>query len=138
MSRWLRTLPALVLTAFLVVPTPGSAGSAESVDGADEILAAERLQWRSEVNDARDDVEAAYERQRKALAAYENMRHRRKKRGAAKRAILDELANAEAEIPKAEERYQTLLEAARTAGVPPGWLRDLRPPSPAAPADPAD
>ena len=135
MSCWPRMLPALVLAALLAGPALGS----ESGDSSEEeTLAAERLQWRSAVNDARDEVEAAYERQRKALAAYENMRHRRKKRGAAKRAILDELTDAEAGIPKAEERYRALLEDARTAGVPPGWLRDLRPPSPAAPVDPAE
>jgi septal ring factor EnvC (AmiA/AmiB activator) len=132
-ARRVGTLGLLLVVALVVPALPGWS----SADEAEESLAADRKQWRSDLRDARAEVDAAHARQRRALNAYKSMRHRRKKRGEAKREVLEELRASEADIPKAEAKLEALRGSARSAGVPPGWLRGLDSPrpTPAASAD---
>ncbi len=92
-----------------------------------------REAWQKRIDEARDELAQARARHEAALAAYRDLRHRRRARGARKQAALKERSEAEAALDEAERRLEELLQQARRAGVPPGWIRDASQPNPAAP-----
>jgi len=79
--------------------------------------------WRDRVAEARAEVERAHERRDTAEKAVDRMRHSHHPRGAAREALLAEREEARAGVTGAEKALEDLLEQARRAGVPPGWLR---------------
>jgi hypothetical protein len=89
----------------------------------DEAGAPSPEQWREQLIAAHHEVVNARKRHEAALDAYRIMRRRNRKRGEARRAILEELELAAAAVPKAEQELEALTEAARRAGVPPGSMR---------------
>jgi hypothetical protein len=92
---------------------------------------AEREAWQERIAEARGTVEQAQRRSEAADAAVQKMRHRRRPRGDAREALFAERDEARGAQARAERALSELLEEARRAGVPPGWLR-------AAEAPPAD
>ncbi len=89
--------------------------------------------WQKQIEEAREELVLARARHEAALAAYRDVRHRRRARGARKQVALKERSEAEAALDEAERRLEELLQQARRAGVPPGWIRDALQPNPAAP-----
>ncbi len=92
-----------------------------------------REAWQQRIEQAREELARARARHEAALEAYREMRHRRRARGTRKQAALKERSEAEAALDEAERRLEELLQQARRAGVPPGWIRDALQPNPAAP-----
>jgi len=84
---------------------------------------ADRAAWQQRVRDARKAVVRADARERDAEAAYDRMRHRDHPRGKAAQAVLAEREDARQDAEAARARLDEVLEQARRAGVPPGWLR---------------
>ena len=72
------------------------------------------------------------DRNAEALNAYKSMRHRRRERGEAKAAILQEQEAAEEALTRANRTLEVTLEEARRSGVPPGWIREAMEDPPAA------
>ncbi len=89
--------------------------------------------WQKRIEEAREELVLARARHQAALATYRAMRHRRRARGARKQIALKQRDQAEVALAEAERRLEELLEQARRAGVPPGWIRDALQPNPAAP-----
>ncbi len=89
--------------------------------------------WQTRIEEAREELVQARARHEAALAAYRSVRHRRRARGARKQAALKQRGEAETALVEAERHLEELLEQARRAGVPPGWIRDALQPNPAAP-----
>lgn len=132
-----RLLPWILLSLLLAAPAQAASGVASTEPTAESPT--DRESWLRRIRDARDQLGAARERYDQAVQAYGKMRHRRKARGAEKSAILDERAASSAALDAAEEDLHALLEEARRAGVPPGWIRDaLEGEEGAGPADRAD
>jgi len=80
--------------------------------------------WVERIATAQETMDRANQRYEDAVQAYGLMRHRRRARGERKAAILLEQENARAEVTKATRDLEQTLEAARRAGVPPGWVRE--------------
>ncbi|MFQ5418406.1 MAG: hypothetical protein ACE5FL_15375 [Myxococcota bacterium] len=111
--------------------------SAEATSGDDEaVYRVEREIWIVRFAGARARVALAHTRQQRALDDYARTRHRRRQRGAAKLAVMNELTAAGLEVDAAESNLAALLERARRAGIPKGWMRERRGAAPAARADP--
>ncbi len=92
-----------------------------------------REAWQQRIEQAREELARAGARHEAALEAYRDMRHRRRARGTRKQAALKERSEAEAALDDAKRHLEELLQKARRAGVPPGWIRDALQPNPAAP-----
>ena len=91
---------------------------------------AERVAWQERIAQARAALDEAQRRSDAAEAAVQKMRHRRKPRGDAREALFAERDAARTDHAEAERALAELLEQARRAGVPPGWLRaDEAPPA---------
>lgn len=84
---------------------------------------ADRARWQERVGAARTELERARRRSEAAEEAVQQMRHRRRPRGEAREALFAEREAARAACSDAERALDELLEQARRAGVPPGWLR---------------
>ena len=121
----------LALLLALCGPTVAlPAGSALPPVSAPQV---DRDFWQKQIEEAREELALARTRHEAALATYRTMRHRRRARGPRKRAALKQRSETEAVLAEAESRLEELLEQARRAGVPPGWIRDALQPNPAAP-----
>ena len=121
---------AWLVALLLAVALPMVAGSFDDQD-------AERAQWQTQLREALDAVAAAEQRYAVAENAYGKSRHRRNERGGSKTTIVEERDAAKAALPEARRAVADVYDAARHAGVPPGWLRDVQNSVPArqAPAD---
>ncbi len=129
-----------IVATFLVglslgLPSYAAAGVVTTTTGEADV---EKTQWVKRITDAQHALDAANERYREAIRSYGNLRHRRRKRGERKREILEEQEAAREEVQVATRALEETLEAARRAGVPPGWVREAlgevqRGPAPAAP-----
>ncbi len=82
-----------------------------------------RKQWREQLLTANQQVAIAQKRTAAALSAYEAMRHRRRPRGDAKQAIMDELELSREGLASAQQNLEKLEKAARRAGATPSWLK---------------
>jgi hypothetical protein len=128
------------LTALLCCAPVSLAGEpvSDRVDlGAPEkVVAAQRDRWEARIAEARAAAVDAHLRHIDAMDAYRFMRHRDRDRGDEKVAILNELRDAETGLREAVAALEALLESARRAGVPPGWMPDsgdVSPPANGAP-----
>ena len=82
-----------------------------------------RQEWRERLLIANQEVAIAQKRSETALSVYENMRHRRRPRGDARQAIMDELELSREALTTAQQDLEKLEKAARRAGAPPSWLK---------------
>jgi hypothetical protein len=82
-----------------------------------------RQEWRERLLIANQEVAIAQKYSETALRVYENMRHRRRPRGDAKQAIMDELELSREALTTAQQDLEKLEKAARRAGAPPSWLK---------------
>ena len=82
-----------------------------------------RQEWREQLLIANQEVAIAQKRSETALRVYEKMRHRRRPRGDAKQAIMDELELSREALTTAQQDLEKLEKAARRAGAPPSWLK---------------
>ena len=80
--------------------------------------------WIERLRAARDELDRARVREVRAKVVYGNERRNRHARGEAKEAFVKERDDAERAARDAELALDTLLEQARRAGVPPGWVRE--------------
>ena len=112
----------LLVIACLLLSLMGAVASA--APRRDRDTAREREAWQQRVREAREELADADLRQRRAFTSYGEMRHRPHMRGARKRDVLDERVAAKEALEEAQRGLDALLEEARRAGVPPGWLRD--------------
>jgi len=111
---------ALPLLAVAADPLPLNA----------EIQGPDKATWVSRVREAYASVAEARSRNVLAQDAYARMRHRPGERGGEKAAILEEVTAAKLNLADAEARLAQVLEEARRAGVPPGWIREATPAAP--------
>jgi hypothetical protein len=82
-----------------------------------------RQEWRKQLLTANQQVAIAQQRSKDALGAYKTMRHRRRPRGDAKQAIMDEIGLSREALITAQRNLEKLEKAARRAGAPPSWLK---------------
>jgi hypothetical protein len=108
---------SLALLASISIPNLGTAQEPELEQPQG------RTQWREQLLAANQQVAIAQKRNAAALSAYESMRHRRRPRGDAKQAIMDELEFSREEIARSQQNLEKLEKAARRAGAPPSWLK---------------
>jgi hypothetical protein len=132
------TARALLLLSATVLLLPAAVVSAVTGDddrvdltAPGDAVDAQRALWQERFAAARDAVAQARLRYTLAEEAYGETRHRRRKRGDEKAEVLAELSVAETALAAAEAALAELLETARQAGVPPGWMRANNPASPA-------
>ncbi|MCH8891748.1 MAG: hypothetical protein IH827_11835 [Myxococcales bacterium] len=108
---------SLALLASISIPNLGTAQEPELEQPQG------RTQWREQLLAANQRVAIAQKRNAAALSAYQSMRHRRRPRGDAKQAIMDELEFSHEEIARSQQNLEKLEKAARRAGAPPSWLK---------------
>jgi hypothetical protein len=84
----------------------------------------EKELWVRRIRDAREVVEAARARLVEARDTYSRMRHTNKARGEKREAVREGYERAQRELVEAEQGLDAVLERARRAGVPPGWVRE--------------
>ena len=82
-----------------------------------------RQEWRERLLIANQEVAIAQKRSAAASKAYKTMRHRRRPRGDAKQAIMDEIELSGEALATALQDLEKLEKAARRAGAPPSWLK---------------
>lgn len=123
----MRTAYACLALAVIALSAGPARSQPAQPDGEPRVVRldekASREVWEAAFAEAREELREARARLVVAHAAYQNMRHRRRLRGEAKKAIIDEWEAAQAALPEVEQKLQELQEAARRAGVPKGWLR---------------
>ena len=114
-----RAALGLALAALLAAP---GAPTLEAPRAQTLRDAPERGPWQERVAEARELVLRARERRDAAETAVDRMRHSRHPRGEARKALFAEREAARLDVAEAERALEELLEEARRAGVPPGWL----------------
>ncbi len=82
-----------------------------------------REEWREQLLVANQELVIAEKRIIAARRAYRDMRQRRRPRGDAKQAIMDEVELSREELVRAQRALESLEKAARRAGAPPSWLK---------------
>ncbi len=85
-----------------------------------------RIEWQERYRDVLQRADSAHIRHADAKAAYRDGRQRKRLRGERKRAVLEEIRQAEIELQAAEEALEAFPDQALHAGVLPGWLRAVR------------
>ena len=104
-----------------LVPSPAPLSAQEVVDLED---AAAIAAWRTKLDEAQAALQDARGRFEAAHDAYADWRQRKYPRGVRKEKLVQEVADAEVALAEAQAAWQALQEDARSAGVPPGVLRD--------------
>jgi hypothetical protein len=121
-------LLAALLAAALAFPLLAFAADPLPLDA--QIQGPDKVTWVSRLREAHSAVAEARSRNLLAQDAYVRMRHRPGERGGEKAAILAEVTAAKLNLEETEARLTQLLEEARRAGVPPGWIREATPAAP--------
>jgi inorganic triphosphatase YgiF len=111
---------AILISLSLGLPSYAASGVAP----ADVTPASDHDAWVERIVAAQESMDQANQRYTNAVQAYVRMRHRRRQRGERKAAVLLEQENARDEAAEATHTLEQTLEAARRAGVPPGWVRE--------------
>jgi hypothetical protein len=128
----LEGLPPIANVSEDAIPAPPAATPARRTAGATSSKSASRGEgeavWRGRVNGARARVEkarAAYEKAKSMylVPGYEYVDERNRPVIRSAEELQKLTARAKAELEAAERDLADLLERARRAGVPPGWLR---------------
>lgn len=118
--------PWAALALLLAAGLPAVAAGAPAYDPAPQYVAApsEKEQWVGMIRDAREVVESARARLVETREAYGRMRHTNKARGEKREEIREAYEKAQRDVEEAEKSLTALLERARRAGIPPGWVRE--------------
>jgi hypothetical protein len=106
---------AAVLALALAAGAPLEGGAAPAPEMHDV--------WVGRLLAARQAVEQARARQAANRSLYSRMRHSNA-RGEKRGELVEERGEAKKALAEAEARLAALLEEARRAGVPPGWVRE--------------
>jgi hypothetical protein len=120
---------AIALLTVTSAPNLGSAREPKSEQPSERSQQEEseqpegRLEWRERLLTANQEVAIAKKRIAAASKAYKTMRHRRRPRGDAKQAIMDEIELSGEALATALQDLEKLEKAARRAGAPPSWLK---------------
>jgi hypothetical protein len=120
---------AIALLTVTSAPNLGSAREPESERPSERSQQEEseqpegRLEWRERLLTANQEIAIAQKRGAAASKAYKTMRHRRRPRGDAKQAIMDEIELSGEALATALQDLEKLEKAARRAGAPPSWLK---------------
>jgi chromosome segregation ATPase len=129
MIRCTRLVCAFALLAAASAPNPGSARELDSEQPDGRLQQEEskppegRKEWRERLLTANQEVAIAQKRTVTAQKAYATMRHRRRPRGDAKQAVMDEIELSREALTTAQQRLEKLEKAARRAGAPSSWLK---------------
>lgn len=129
MIRGVLLAGSLVLLTAISIPALGSARDPEPEQSDQRVQAQQsekpegRQQWRERLLVANQEVAVADKRVTAARRAYRDMRQRRRPRGDAKQAIMDEVELSREELAIAQQDLESLESAARRAGAPPSWLQ---------------
>lgn len=110
----------LLVGLSLGLPSYAAAG----VTASPHETATSREAWVQRIADAQQTVDAAHTRYAQAIRSYGQMRHRRRARGERKADVLIEQEAARGDVSRATRQLEETLEAARRAGIPPGWVRE--------------
>ena len=124
------------LALLLALCGPGLAPPARAATppvSAAPVAKVGRNAWTERIREASNTVVEARLRHATALKDLQVARHRHRARGARKQELLVERQESQAALEKAERHMEQLLEEARRAGVPPGWIDDALEPGPASP-----
>jgi hypothetical protein len=117
------------LVASISTPDLGSAREprVEHPDGGSQEGKSEqpegREEWRDQLLAANQEVAIALKRSVDALKAYQSMRRRRRPRGDAKQAVMNELEFSREAIATTQQNLEQLEKEARRAGAPSSWLK---------------
>jgi len=111
----------LVLFLLLLLASPSMANTLAPPGRPPD---SQHAMWLQRLTQARDAVEQAREAAIVSDKAYSRMRSSRKLRGEKREALVDERAQAKLDLVDAERNLDIVLEQARRAGVPPGWVRE--------------
>ena len=122
----MKRLVLMLLLAALGFTGPALAGIPSTQTQV--VAPTDRATWVNAIRDAREDLAAARARYEEARKAYSKMKQRRKARGARKEALVHERDEAAEALAEAEHGLVQLLQSARRAGVPPGWIREAMEP----------
>ncbi len=120
---------AIGLVATISTPNLGSARDREPEQSgaraqqSDSEQPESREEWREQLLVANQELAIAEKRIVAARRAYRNMRQRRRPRGDAKQAVMDEIELSSEAIATAEQDLAKLERAARRAGAPSSWLQ---------------
>ena len=129
MIRGVLLAGSLGLWATISIPNLGSARDPEPEQPGARAQQSEseqpesREEWREQLLVANQELAIAEKRSVDALRAYRDMRQRRRPRGDAKQAIMDEIELSREELARAQQALESLEKAARRAGAPPSWLK---------------
>jgi hypothetical protein len=82
-----------------------------------------REEWREQLLTANQEVAIGLKRSLAAIKTYRDMRQRRRPRGDAKQAIMNELELSREGLTTAQQDLEKTEKAARRAGAPPRWLK---------------
>jgi len=125
LERVLLCLPLLsLLVAPLLWSAPEARGAGAVTQRVDLTSASDRAAWVGRIRSAQQAVDEARVRQDQAAIDYSRARAKRKARGEAKREVIQERQQSSGELEDAERHLDETLGAARSAGVPPGWIRE--------------
>ena len=126
MVRGVLLAGSLGLLAAISIPNLSSARDPESgarAQQSDSEPPESREEWREQLLVANQELLIAEKRIVAARSAYRDMRQRRRPRGDAKQAIMDEIELSREELARAQQALESLEKAARRAGAPPSWLK---------------
>ena len=125
MKPYERILLWIPLLSLLAAPLAwGVTGG--SIDPTSPI---DKQTWVTKIREAQTSLANARLRYDQSVRSYGQARHRNKTQGEAKASMLDERGAASQALTEAERNLEQLLESARRAGVPPGWVREAIDPS---------
>lgn len=123
-----RLLLWIPLVSLLAAPLAWGASDSPSAPSAPERVdissESDRQTWVGRIRAAHKAVDDARMRQDEATIGYGKARHKNKTRGDAKRQVLQERQESRDAVAEAESNLQKTMDAARGAGVPPGWIRE--------------
>lgn len=123
-----RLLLWIPLVSLLAAPLAWGAADSSPAPSARERVdissESDRQLWVGRIRAARKAVDDARMRQDESTLGYGRARHRNKTRGDAKRKVLEERQESRDAVAEAESNLQKTMDAARSAGVPPGWIRE--------------
>jgi len=129
MIRGVLLAGSLGLLAAIGIPNlsnarePGPEQSRARAQQSDSEQPESREEWREQLLVANQELAIAEKRIVASRRAYRDMRQRRRPRGDAKQAIMDEVELSREELARAQEALESLEKAARRAGAPPSWLK---------------
>lgn len=120
MTRIERLLLWIPLLSLLAAPLAwGATGSS-----VDPMSPTDKQTWVTKISEAQSTLTGARLRYDTSVRDYARGRRANRARGDARAEVLVERNQASEALAQAEKQLEELLESARRAGVPPGWVRE--------------